>query len=80
LDDRDFEDEELDDEDDDEWDEMEELNEITEVEKQNPIHFLKQGFTFIQSNYPEYYNNLLGLIGSEGMSLLEAKIKECEKI
>lgn len=79
MDNQDFEDYELDDDEDGEWDEMEDLNEITEIEKQNPIHFLKQGFTFIQSTYPEYYNRLLGLIGTEGMGLLDAKIKESEK-
>jgi len=78
LGDQDFEDCEIDDED-GEWDEMEDLNEITEVDKQNPIQFLKQSFTFIQSTYPDYYNNLLGLIGKEGMSLLDAKIQESEK-
>ena len=79
MDNQDFEDCELDDDEDGEWDEMEDLNEITEVDKQNPIQFLKQGFTFIQSSYPDYYNNLLGLIGTEGMGLLDAKIKESEK-
>jgi len=58
---------------------MESLNEITDVDKQNPIQFLKQGFSFVQTNFPEYYNNMLGLIGTEGMNLLEAKIKESEK-
>ena len=78
--DGDFEDAEIDDNDDGDWDEMECLNEMTEVEKQNPIHFLKQGFTFIQSTYPDYYKNLLDLIGAEGMNLLDAKIKESEKL
>lgn len=79
MDDQDFEDCELDDEEDGEWDEMEELNDITEIDKQNPIQFLKQGFTFIQTTYSDYYNNLLVLIGTEGMGLLDAKIKETEK-
>jgi hypothetical protein len=75
LDNEEFEDDDLDDS---EWDEMDELNKITVVDKQNPILFLKEGFTYVQTTYPEYYTSLLGLIGTEGMSLLEAKIKESE--
>jgi hypothetical protein len=59
---------------------MENFTELTKVDKQNPLQYLKQGFTYVQSNYPDYYNSLLGLFGTEGMSLLDSKIKESEKL
>jgi len=86
LDIQDFEDAEIEDVDVDEdeeyedWDEIDNLTELTNVDKQNPIQYLKQGFNYVQSNNPDYYNTLLGLIGTEGMRLLDSKIKESEKL
>ena len=78
MENEDYDDEDID-EDDCEWDEMELFNDLTVVEKQNPIIYLRDGFSFIQGNYGEYYTNLLNFIGAEGMTVLDSKIKEVEK-
>jgi hypothetical protein len=57
---------------------MDDFDEVTEFDKKDPIIYLKEGFTYIQGNYSEYYGNLLQIIGNEEMNLLELKIKEHE--
>ena len=64
--------------DDSDWDMMEDFDELTEFDKKDPMIYLKEGFTFIQGNYADYYGNLLQIIGSEEMKVLESKIKEHE--
>lgn len=76
MDDQDFDDD--DDLDDSDWDMMEEFDELTEFEKKDPLVYLKEGFTYIQGNYSEYYGNLMQVIGAEQMKFLEDKIKEHE--
>jgi hypothetical protein len=57
---------------------MDDFDEVTEFDKKDPIIYLKEGFTYIQGNFSEYYGNLLQIIGNEEMNLLELKIKEHE--
>jgi hypothetical protein len=61
-----------------EWDQLEFLNEMTIVEKINPIIYLKDGFAFVQSNFPDYYQNLIGLFSKEDMKILRECIRKAE--
>ena len=61
-----------------EWDEIEFLNEMTVIEKINPIIYLKDGFAFIQDNFPDYYQSLISLFGKEDLKILRECIRKAE--
>lgn len=61
-----------------EWDQLEFLNEMTVVEKINPIIYLKDGFAFIQNNFPDYYQNLISYFSKEDLKILRECIRKAE--
>lgn len=61
-----------------EWDQIEFLNEMTIVEKINPIIHLKDGFSYIQTNFPEYYQSLISFLSKEDMKILRECIRRTE--
>jgi hypothetical protein len=61
-----------------EWDQIEFLNEMTVVEKINPIIYLKDGFSYIQNNYSDYYQSLISFFSKEDLKILRECIRKAE--
>jgi len=61
-----------------EWDQIEFLNELTVIEKINPVIYLKDGFTFIQNNFPDYYQSLINFFCKEDLKILRECIRKSE--
>ena len=66
------------DEDESEWDQLEFLNEMTIVEKINPVIYLRDGFSYIQNNFSEYYQSLINSMGKEDLKILKECIRKAE--
>jgi len=51
---------------------------MTIIEKINPIIYLKDGFIFIQNNFPEYYQNLMNFFAKDDLKILRECIRKAE--
>lgn len=64
--------------DDSEWDQLEFLNELTIIEKINPTIYLRDGLSYIQNNFGDFYDDLIKMIGNEDLKILKDCIKKTE--